>query len=145
MGRKRTPDTWCVVKDVESGQLLKVEPTSQPSYFASTKYQLVGRFLDAADAEGFILFKQLDSPCDRLAYLEKEHSLREMTDACAQVDIEQLKEKSEALRVDTGRVCFGKCKSLTGHQACAICYSDLPKTWELCATTDILTRLLSQK
>lgn len=145
VGRKRTPDTWCVVKDVDSDQLLKVEPTSQPSYLSSAKYQLIGRFATMEDAEQFILFRRLNAPCDKLAYLEKEYTLRGTPDFGAKVDMAQLEEKCEALRTSTGRTCFGKCKSLDGRPACAICYSDLPKTWELCATIDLIKKALARE
>ena len=144
-GRNRIPDTWCVVKDVEDGQLFAVEPTSQPSYFSGTRYQLCGRFSDKEDAEQFILFKRMGTACDRLAYLEKAYSMRDKADVLPSVDIAGLKEKCDAMRTSTGRTCFGKCRSLDGKPACAICYSDLPKTWELCATTSILAQLLAQR
>ncbi len=142
VGNQRTPDTgsrsgrkcsWCIVRDKETGQLLCVEPTSQPSYSVTKRYEILGFLNEPEDAVQFIQFKELDAPCDSLAYLQVNREVQLEPEKFRKVDTEELQALCDKVRTSTGRTCFGYCQSEDGATACGICYTDLHDTWHLCA------------
>ena len=138
MGRKRMPDTFCVVEDIKTGELFCAEPTSQPSFFSSSNMRLIGRMTDQSDAKEFIKFRELGITCDKIAYLQIEHLIRDNPLAYQSVELQVLDEMCKKAQADTGRSCFGHCHSLEESPPCALCYSDINKTWRLCAPVDAL-------
>lgn len=138
MGRLRSPDTWCIVKDKESGHILCVQPTAEPSYNNKTRYEVLGNLTEEEDATQFLQYKRLDMNCDAIAYLQQEHAIHHSVDKIDDIDMAELESMSERVRESTGRACFGHCKSLEKNPACATCYANIPDTWNLCAIIQVL-------
>lgn len=144
MGRSAVPESWRIFRDKETGQIYCVEPTKEPSYGRKKKYELLGSLNEKKDAEQFCEYKKLGLSADAIAYLEMEHRLHdEFHGTENNIDAEQLYKMSEAVQEETGRPCFGKCRSMEHEaQACFLCYQNMQQTiWTQCATVKILLEM----
>ena len=138
MARGRsTPETWRIVMEKRTGRVMTFNPAVNPEMTLASekkKYEELGKFNREKDAENFCQYRELGLLPDAVAYLSLERNIRHKIVCENQINQKELDALVNAVREESGRTCFGTCKSLDGAPACATCFTHLQKTWELCAS-----------
>lgn len=130
-------DAWHIVIDKETNEIITYHPASQPELSKGKsnrrRYDEIGVMNRREDAEHFRQYKEMGIKPDAVAYLGFEHVITSAVENGTQVHYEKLMEMAASVRKETGRVCFGNCRSLECAPACATCFASLNQTWRLCA------------
>lgn len=139
--RKNEPELWHIIADKETKELIIFHPSAQPEYTTSEakkKYTHIGALTAKEDAEMLCQYKESGLKPDAIAFLQCEHTLRNTKVEEESKTADDIQTLVEAVRQGTGRLCFGKCKSMEESPACAECYRSLRHTWVLCASVKCL-------
>ena len=106
---------WKILQNKDSHELIFISPSatgaSPLSQKDSQQYDEVGFLRDANDAASFLEFKEMDMRPDGIAFLKCEHDVNERLAGGASFDREILSKLIADVRKDTGRTCFGTCRS----------------------------------
>lgn len=130
-------EAWILAQDTKTQNILSYQQTKRPDMSttrAKARYKQIGTMKSEDDAELFIAFKEMGLSPDAVAYLNHEHVITTALEKGCCADLKQLKEMSARVKKETGRSCFGNCKSLDGDSSCSRCFSMLNPTWSLCAS-----------
>ena len=133
---------WKILQNKDSHELIFISPSATGASPLSRKdiqqYDEVGFLRDANDAASFLEFKEMDMRPDAIAFLKCEHDVNERLAGGASFDREILSKLIADMRKDTGRTCFGTCRSYEKEKACETCFLNKQQTWILCATAKCL-------
>lgn len=130
---------WKILQNRDTNELIFIPPSTAGASRINQKdlqhYDEVGYLRDGDDAASFLEFKEMDLSPDAIEFLKCEHDVNErINSGITDYDRGELAKLVADVRRDTGRACFGTCRSFDKEKACETCYLHKHATWLICAT-----------